>query len=149
MADADAVAAGIFSMLKEGGRFVGEMGGAGNLAILRAGIREELTERGYTLPDTDPQWYPSIEEFTRLYAFAGFTQVQAIRIDRPTDLPAGIAGWVKTFRSGWLDVAMVPEWERDALAQAIERRLALELRKPEGGYFADYVRLRFAMRRPE
>ena len=149
MTDPDAVATGIFSMLKAGGRFAGEMGGAGNLAILRAGIRDELTERGYALPAADPQWYPSVEEFTRLYLAAGFTDIQAMRIDRPTDLPAGIAGWVKTFRSGWLDVAMVPEWEREELAAAVERRLALELRKPEGSYFADYVRLRFTMRKPE
>ena len=149
MTDPDAVATGIFSMLKAGGRFAGEMGGAGNLAILRAGIRDELTERGYALPAADPQWYPSVEEFTRLYLAAGFTDIQAMRIDRPTDLPAGIAGWVKTFRAGWLDVAMVPEWEREELAAAVERRLALELRKPEGSYFADYVRLRFTMRKPE
>ena len=149
MTDADAVACGIFAMLREGGRFVGEMGGAGNLALLRGGIREELAERGYPLPPEDPQWYPSIEEFSRLYTIAGFTDIHAMRIDRPTDLPTGIAGWVRTFRTGWLDVAMVPEWERDDIAAAVERRLAPELRKPDGSYFADYVRLRFAMRKPE
>ena len=149
MTDADAVATGIFAMLKEGGRFVGEMGGAGNLVLLRTGIREELAERGYPLPPEDPQWYPSVEEFTRLYTTAGFTDIHAMRIDRPTDLPAGIAGWVRTFRTGWLDVAMVPEWERDDIAAAVERRLAPDLRKPDGSYFADYVRLRFTMRKPE
>ena len=148
MLDPDAVASGIFSVLKDGGRFAGEMGGAGNLAILRRGIREELTGRGYTLPDEDPQWYPAVEEFTRLYCVAGFTEVQAQRVDRPTDLPTGIQGWVKTFRSGWLDVAMVPDWARDDVAAAIEARLAPELGKPDGTYFADYVRLRFTMKKP-
>ena len=149
MTDPDAVATGIFAALKQGGRFVGEMGGAGNLAILRAGIREELTTRGYQLPDQDPQWYPSVEEFTRLYTVAGFECIQAERIDRPTDLPGGIAGWVKTFRAGLMDVAMVPEWARDEVAAAIEARLAGELRKEDGTFFADYVRLRFSMRKPE
>lgn len=149
MTDPDAVATGVYSMLKQGGRFVGEMGGAGNLAILRAGIREELGERGYQLPDDDPQWYPAVEEFTRLYTTAGFTDIQAMRIDRPTDLPAGIAGWVKTFRTGWLDVATVPEDARDDIAAAVEKRVGAELRKPDGSYFADYVRLRFTMRRPD
>ena len=148
MVDADAVASGIFAMLKEGGRFVGEMGGAGNLAILRGGIRGELSDRGYALPESDPQWYPTAEEFSRLYCVAGFTHVQAERIERPTPLPTGIQGWVKTFRSGWLDVAMVPEWARDEVAAAIEARLAPELGKPDGSYFADYVRLRFTMRKP-
>ena len=39
MLDPDAVAEGVFSMLKPGGRFVGEMGGQGNIAALRTGIR--------------------------------------------------------------------------------------------------------------
>ena len=149
MLDPDAVATGIFGVLKAGGRFVGEMGAAGNLAILRAGLREELTERGYKLPDEDPQWYPTVEEFSRLYTVAGFTDIQAQRIDRPTDLPEGITGWVKTFRSGLLDMAMVPAWKRDELAAAVEARLAGELRKPDGAFFADYVRLRFSMRKPD
>ena len=148
MLDPDAVASGIFEMLKEGGRFVGEMGGAGNLATLRAGLREELVERGYPVPSEDPQWYPTVEEFTRLYCVAGFTDVQAELIERPTDLPGGIAGWVRTFRAGLLDVAMVPEWDRDGVAAAIERRLAPALSRPDGTYFADYVRLRFSMRKP-
>ncbi|MDQ4087081.1 MAG: class I SAM-dependent methyltransferase [Pseudomonadota bacterium] len=148
MLDPDAVASGIFAVLKDGGRFAGEMGGAGNLAILRQGIREELTERGYALPPEDPQWYPSVDEFTRLYCIAGFTEVRAQRIERPTGLPTGIAGWVKTFRSGWLDVAMVPQWARDEVAAAIAVRVAPELRKADGSYFADYVRLRFSMRKP-
>lgn len=148
MLDSDAVATGIFAMLKEGGRFVGEMGGDGNIAILRAGIRAELVDRGYKVPEVDAAWYPTVEEFTRLYCVAGFTDVQAQRIERPTDLPAGIAGWVRTFRSGLLDIAMVPGWARDEVAEAIERRVAPALRRPDGTYFADYVRLRFAMRRP-
>jgi SAM-dependent methyltransferase len=148
MLDPDAVATGIFSVLKDGGRFVGEMGAAGNLAVLRRGMREELAERGYTLPDEDPQWYPAAEEFTRLYCVAGFTEVRAQRIERPTNLPAGITGWIRTFRSGLLDVAMVPEWARDEVAAAIEARLAPELQKADGTFFADYVRLRFAMKKP-
>src|SRR3954447_23560809 len=51
MLDPDAVATGIYSVLKPGGRFVGEMGGEGNVAILREGIRAELRERGYPVPD--------------------------------------------------------------------------------------------------
>ncbi len=149
MLDPDAVATAVFAMLKHGGRFVGEMGGAGNLFILRAGLREELAERGYPIPDADQAWYPAVEEFTRLYIAAGFTDVHAERIERPTDLPAGIAGWVRTFRSGLLDLIMVPEWERDQVAEAVERRLAPELRKPDGGYFADYIRLRVSMRKPD
>jgi SAM-dependent methyltransferase len=148
MLDPDAVASGVFAVLKPGGRFAGEMGGEGNIAALRNGIRAELEERGYSVPAEDPQWYPSCEEFVRLYACAGFTGIQAQLIPRPTPLPAGLAAWVKTFRSGWLDVAMVPEWERDDIAAAVETRLAPQLRQADGSWIADYVRLRFTMRKP-
>ncbi len=148
MLDPDAVASGIFKALRARGRFVGEMGGAGNLATLRRGLREELTERGYRMPDLDPAWYAGAEEFTRLYLVAGFEAIRAELIERPTPLPGGVADWVKTFRSGLLDVAMVPEWERGDVAAAVDARLAPALRPPAGSWCADYVRLRFSMRKP-
>ena len=148
MLDPAAVAEGVFGVLRPGGRFVGEMGGAGNLATLRNGIRAELGDRGYAVPAEDPQWYPSAEEFIRLYVCAGFQDVQAQLIPRVTPLLTGVAGWVKTFRAGWLDIAGVPEAAHDEVAAAIEARLAPSLRLPDGSWFADYVRLRFTMRKP-
>ena len=149
MLDPDAVAAGVYSVLRPGGRFVGEMGGQGNIAALRRGIRDELVERGYQVPAEDPQWYPGEEEFVRLYSCAGFTQIRAQLIPRPTPLATGVAAWVKTFRSGWLDVAEVPAGARDEVAEAVERRLRPSLQQPDGSWIGDYVRLRFAMRKPE
>jgi SAM-dependent methyltransferase len=149
MLDPDAVAAGVYAMLKAGGRFTGEMGGQGNVAALRQGIRAELAERGYPVPAEDPQWYPSVEEFVRLYGCAGFVAISAQLILRPTPLPSGVAGWVKTFRSGWFDVAKVPAEDRDEVAAAIERRLQPVLQQADGSWLADYVRLRFTMRKPD
>lgn len=150
MLDPDAVASGVFSLLRPGGRFAGEMGGEGNIATLRAGIRDELTERGYAVPAEDPQWYASCEEFVRLYACAGFEQIKAQLIPRPTPLPpGGVAAWVKTFRAGLLDMAGVPEDMRDEVASAVETRLQPLLQQPDGSWMADYVRLRFTMRKPD
>ena len=149
MLDPDAVAAGVYGLLKPGGRFVGEMGGKGNIAALRAGIRDELTARGYPVPAEDPQWYPAVEEFLRLYACAGFVDIRARLIPRPTPLPTGVAGWVKTFRSGWLDVAGVALEDRGAVAAAVEARLQPLLQGADGSWTADYVRLRFSMRKPD
>jgi SAM-dependent methyltransferase len=150
MLDPDAVASGVFAILKPGGRFAGEMGGAGNIQSLRSGIREELGERGYALPAEDPQWYPACEEFVRLYACAGFTGIQAQLIPRPTPLPdGGVAAWVKTFRAGMLDIAGVAAADRDEIAAAVEARVRPRLQQPDGSWVADYVRLRFTMRKPE
>ena len=148
MLDPGAVSSGVARALVPGGRFAGEMGGEGNIATLRAGIRAELTGQGYPIPADDPQWYPGAEEFTRVYARAGFTAIEARIIPRETDLPNGVAAWVKTFRTGWLDAARVPEDEQAQVAAAVERRLAPKLQRPDGSWFADYIRLRFTMRKP-
>ena len=149
MLDPDAVATGIFRALRDGGRFVGEMGGEGNLATLRRALRDILTERGYQMPEQDPAWYAGVDTFTRLYCIAGFCEVRAELIERPTPLPGGVAEWVKTFRAGVMDVAMVPEWERDDVAAAVEARVAPALRQADGTFCADYMRLRFSMRKPD
>jgi trans-aconitate methyltransferase len=148
MLDRDAVAAGVFRALRPGGRFVGEMGGEGNVATLRAGIRAELSARGYPVPAEDPQWYPSIAAFTEVYRKAGFSDIDTWLIPRPTVLPNGVAGWLTTFRAGFMDQASVPDADQPAVAQAVEERLAPSLRQPDGSWIADYVRLRLTMRKP-
>jgi SAM-dependent methyltransferase len=148
MLDPVAVANGVHEVLKAGGRFVGEMGGEGNLVTLRSALREELATRGYSVPATDSQWYAGIEEFTRVYAGAGFERIEARLIPRETNLASGIVPWVLTFRSGFMTVSGVPEREHVSVAQAVERRVAAKLQRRDGSWFADYVRLRFTMRKP-
>lgn len=143
------VAAGVFRALRAGGRFVGEMGGEGNIATIRAGIRRVLSRRGYTLPASDPQWYASPDEFRAVYEAAGFVDVDARLIERPTPLPTGIKGWVRTFRSGFLDHAGVPATDEAAVLDEIEAELAPALCDDAGHWTADYVRLRFTARKPE
>lgn len=149
MLDGAAVAVGVFRALRPGGRFVGEMGGHGNVAALRRALRAELAQRGYPLPADDPQWYPTPEAFSAIYAAAGFVDIEARLIPRPTPLPAGAAGWYKTFRAGFLDTAQVPDAEQDGVAAAAAERAAPELLQPDGQWIADYVRLRFTMRKPD
>jgi trans-aconitate methyltransferase len=143
-----AVATGVYAVLRPGGRFVGEMGGAGNLAAMRQALREVVTAAGYALPSADPQWYATALDFVHLYEAAGFTDVRAELIERPTPLPHGVVPWVLTFRRGMLQMAGVPEADHHLIAGAVERRLAPKLQRPDGSWFADYVRLRFSMRKP-
>lgn len=149
MLDGAAVAAGVFRALRPGGRFVGEMGGFGNVRRMREALGAELTARGYALPEQDMQWYPSVGDFSALYAAAGFVAIDARLIDRPTPLPAGPEGWFRTFRSGLLDVVGVPAAERDELMTAAAARLPAAMRGADDIWRADYVRLRFSMRKPD
>ncbi|HEX6073490.1 MAG TPA: class I SAM-dependent methyltransferase [Sphingomicrobium sp.] len=130
----------IFRALKAGGRFAGEMGGEGNLAQLREALDEELIIRGYVPPIGASNWYASPREFVAVYEAAGFRELDARLIERPTPIDHGVAAWVTTFREGWLDRAQVPEAERAEVAAAVADRL--------GSNVADYVRLRFIMRKP-
>ena len=135
------VAGAIVRALKPGGRFAGEMGGEGNLARMREALDAELVIRGYVPPVESGNWYPSAEEFAGIYEAAGFEQIDARLIERPTPLPYGVAAWVTTFRKGWLDRARVPEDERAEIAEAVAASVASDI--------ADYVRLRFIMRKPD
>ena len=131
----------IFRALKPGGRFAGEMGGEGNLAKLRDALDEELIIRGYVPPVDAANWYASPEAFAAVYEAAGFREVDARLIERPTPIEHGVAEWVTTFRRGWLDRAGVPEEERAEIGAAVADRV--------GSNIADYVRLRFIMRKPK
>jgi SAM-dependent methyltransferase len=148
MLDAAAVAQGIFRALRPGGRFVGEMGGEGNVASIWRATHAELAARGHDIRAQDRHWYPSVQNFTQVYEKAGFTDIEARLIPRPTLLPTGVTGWLRTFRSGLMDVAHIPVDEQEAIAVAVEKRLEPELRQPDGSWIADYVRLRFTMRKP-
>src|SRR5690348_16333152 len=130
----------IFRALKPGCRFAGEMGGEANLKKLREALDEELIIRGYVPPVDASNWYPSPEEFAAVYEAAGFEQIDARLVERPTPIEHGVAQWVTTFRRGWLDRTGVPEDERAEIAKAVADRV--------GSNVADYVRLRFVMRKP-
>ena len=138
--DKERAARAIWFALKPGGRFAGEMGGDGNVRKLREALDDVLVARGYGPPTYAANWYPSVEEFVTVYERAGFRDVDARMIERPTQLEHGIAAWVTTFRKGWLDRAGVPEQERPEIAAAVADRF--------GSSVADYVRLRFTMRKP-
>src|SRR3954453_17139147 len=88
----------IFRALKPGGRFAGEMGGDGNIARLQQVVDEEMILRGYVPPIEANNWYASPEEFAAIYEAAGFREVDARLIQRPTPIEHGIAAWVTTFR---------------------------------------------------
>jgi len=138
--DKERAARAIWFALKAGGRFAGEMGGEGNLATLRLALDDELVARGYGPPTYAANWYPGVDEFVTLYEGAGFRDVDARLIERPTILDHGVAAWVLTFRAGWLDRAGVPDDQRRPIADAVAARVGTDT--------ADYVRLRFIMRKP-
>ncbi len=156
MPDQAAVAAGVFRALKPGGRYVGECGGFGNIAAISTAIRAVLLARGYPADPVAPgaaaggggQIYQTAEAFTAVHKAAGFVDVEARIIPRPTPLPTGIRGWLATFRAGFLDEAGVPQSAREPVMAEIEALLRPALCTPDGQWIADYVRLRWQALKP-
>lgn len=143
------VAKGVFRALRPGGRYVGECGGFMNIAAIRAGVRAVLLAQGFRAEALGEQVYQTAEAFTALHEAQGFTGVEAQIIARPTPIPAGLRGWLETFRAGFLDAAAVPPERREELIAAIEEVLRPILFDSGKGWVADYVRLRWRAVKPD
>ena len=145
MPRATAVIASVQQALKPGGRFVAEMGGHGNIAAIRTALQSVLARFAIDAEAVAASFYPSPAHYRRLLESAGFTVRSIELIPRPTPLPAGMEGWLNTFRNGVLDL-LTPEDRAQAMAETVAL-LRPMLCDADGNWTADYVRLRFfAMR---
>ena len=145
MTEPEPVLGEVARVLKPGGRFVGELGGAGNVATIVGAIAGALAQRGIEVTRAYPWYFPTPAQYRAQLDAAGFTVDTLDRFARPTDLPADIAGWLATFAESFL--AQVPEADRDPLVDDIRTALEPTLRQPDGRWVADYVRLRFSARK--
>lgn len=140
--DADAAIAGVARALKPGGRFVGEFGGHGNMAAVVTALGAVLKDRGIDVATVNPWFYPTPDEYRERLERVGFAVDDIALIPRPTPLPTGMEGWLRTFAG--LFFATLPEDERtQAQAETVDL-LRHSLCDRSGNWTADYVRLRFA-----
>lgn len=146
MKQADAVIAGVWRALKPGGRFVAECGGYGCVAKIRAALGAALHRRGIDAARVDPRHFPTPADYGRRLHARGFTVSSIALIPRPTPLPGDITGWLETFAESF--TAALPATEHAAFLDELREALRPELCDAGGHWTADYVRLRFAARKP-
>lgn len=142
----DAVIACVRAALRPGGRFVAEFGGQGNVATIHRAIVASATELGAHAGQLEDPWYfPSPGEHALRLEAGGFRVRSMELIDRPTPLSDdGVAGWIRMFGGRIID-GVPPDHRDEVIALAVERcRPTLQ---QDGGWFADYVRLRFLAER--
>jgi SAM-dependent methyltransferase len=140
----DLVLRNVRGVLRPGGRFVAEMGGAGNIAALDAALRGALADVGLADPPVPANFFPTVGQEAALLEAAGFRVEAAWWFRRPSPLPEGTtaADWTRLFRAPVWDA--VADDVRDRLAAAVDARAAAAgLHGPDGSWTADYCRLRF------
>jgi SAM-dependent methyltransferase len=146
-ADHDAVLEMVQDALAPDGRFVAEMGGAGNIQQIATTAIDELAQRGYEA--TQPWYFPSIGEYTPRIEEYGMEVTRAVLFDRPTELEDGARGlenWLGMFGDSIFEG--IPEGDQRAVIEATEDRLREDLYDAETEtWTADYRRLRFVAQR--
>jgi trans-aconitate methyltransferase len=149
--EADRVIECIAAALKPGGRFVAELGGQGNIKLIRGALHNALDEIG--APEGrlwNILYFPSEREYSARLEKHGFEVVQALLFDRPTRLEGGEQGmreWLEMFERGTLN--RLDPVVRETVIASVERQLRPQLHResPDGAHWiADYVRLRVVAR---
>ena len=142
----EGVLEGVWYSLHPGGRFVGEMGGQGNVSTIVTALEAALAERGLDPAPLNPWYFPSAEDYRTLLEARGFEVTHLESFARPTPLPHAIHGWLATFAHAF--VMALPEREREPYLEEVAERCRPRLCDEAGNWTADYVRLRFAARKP-
>ena len=147
MKRADDVINGVWRALVPGGRFVAELGGHGCVATIEAALIAALARRGIDGRAVHPWYFPTVDEYRGRLGARGFAVDYIALIPRPTSLPGDVTGWLETFAQSF--TAALPATERPAFLAEVREALRPALCDAEGRWTADYVRLRFAARKPE
>ena len=135
------VIAGVVRALRPRGRFVGELGGHGNVAALATAMRAVGALRKGDPALVAPWFFPTVDEYGRLLAEGGFTVREIALVPRPTPLKTGMEGWLRTFGRSFFD--QFPEPDRTAVVSEVVELLRPSLCDTHGVWTADHVRLRF------
>ncbi len=144
MRDGAAVVAGVRRALRPGGRFVGEFGGAGNIAAIVRALNEERGRQG--LPAVFPWFNPGPAGYSALLQSHGFQVVVMEHFPRPTVLPGSIRDWLATFAGAFTQD--LPAGGTGSFLDHVTEALRPQLQGADGLWTADYQRLRFAARLP-
>lgn len=132
----------IYNSMKQGGRFVAEFGGKGNVQTITDEIIHQINEEGIPFQSEKYPWYyPSIGEYTALMEQAGFRVTFAQHFDRPTPLQgaAGLSNWINMFGSAFFEG--IEQERKEQIIAKVETALKPNLYL-NGQWVADYKRIR-------
>jgi hypothetical protein len=128
--------------LRPRSRFVGEMGGHGNVAAIATEMRAVGARCGGDPAKVAPWFFPSVAEYRRLLKAGGFDVATIALVPRPTSLATSIEGWLETFGRSFFEQFVEPE--RSEVMTEVVALLRPSLGHTDGVWTADHIRLRFA-----
>ena len=135
------VIGGVHRALKEKGRFVAEMGGAGNIAALISAMKDVFKSNPDFGVFKNPWYFPGVKEYQSLLEKAGFNVDNIELIPRPTPLTSGIEKWLEIFAESI--VSQLSAEQKRCFFTEVTIKVKSELYSEPEGWVADYVRLRF------
>ncbi|KPV56694.1 methyltransferase type 11 [Paenibacillus sp. A3] len=145
--DAPAVVNSIWLALRDGGRFVAEFAGSGNVALLTNAMEEALETHGYTWAGRNPWYFPTIGEYSSLLEQTGFSVTLAQHFDKPTPLKGetGLRNWLDKFADYFFpDVTPA---DKTSIYRTIEAKVKPHVDRG-GQWMADTRRLRIVAIKP-
>lgn len=144
--NAEGAAASIWNVLKDGGRFVAEFGGQGNVETIVKAITTVLAESyGLNANQRNPWYFPSIGEYSSLLERQGFRVIYAVHFDRPTKLADGEYGlshWLKGLAAEEFFMGFSDSEIDDIFAKVTADARGKLFDASVGSWFADYKRIR-------
>ncbi|MBS4200796.1 methyltransferase domain-containing protein [Bacillus sp. FJAT-49732] len=132
----------IYKSLKQGGRFVAEFGGKGNIQVITNEIINQLKIVGFENNIEKFPWYfPSIGEYSSLMEEIGFKVTFAQHFDRPTPLEGdnGLQNWIEMFANDMFDG--IPNDQKKVMLKNVENNVR-DILYHDGNWIADYKRIR-------
>ncbi|MGE8000045.1 class I SAM-dependent methyltransferase [Lysinibacillus sp. NPDC093190] len=143
MKQQDKVIQNIYSALKQGGRFVAEMGGHGNISSIVWALEKSMEELKLSyIEEYFPWYFPTLEEYQSKLEDVGFTVEMITLYERPTPLQGedGLHNWLVMFSNNMLQ--HLSETEKEQIYDKCEELLKPKLYQ-DHQWIADYCRLRF------
>ncbi|KAL9599707.1 MAG: hypothetical protein Q9219_003695 [cf. Caloplaca sp. 3 TL-2023] len=139
----------VYKMLRPGGTFAFEMGGAGNVAEVHTALLAATVHQGIPIEkarELSPWFFPSKGMMEQMLEEVGFT-VEKMELEyRPTRLTTeeqgGIEGWVRLMGAQFLEALDSQGKKEAAIKEVCDLLKTIITHEEDGSMFLGYVRLR-------
>ncbi|KAG6331607.1 hypothetical protein ID866_7483 [Astraeus odoratus] len=134
---------GVKRMLKDGGRFICEMGGHLNCIGVRNSLHHAIRRRGLDPDSLDPWYFPSVQQYGKLLESAGFRVDTISLVPRMTPLnEGGLREWLQLFARGTF-LKSLSDDEAAEVMDEVTQMCEVDCKDENGDWWMLYARLRF------